>query len=116
MFAGALVRTASGGPVLVVQAIGEGGLGIGTCARTCWFERGQFEIAEIPLADLVSANSKTHASPSQSHTVGPSKHWLSRSWRAHENKLKIIGAGLPIERLWSLRLQHVRTDPKPQSS
>ena len=116
MFAGALVRTASGGPVLVVQAIGEGGLGIGTCARTCWFERGQFKIAEIPLADLVSANSKTHASPSQSHTVGPSKHWLSRSWRAHENKLKIIGAGLPIERLWSLRLQHVRTDAKPQSS
>jgi hypothetical protein len=67
---------------MVVQAIGDGGLGIGTCARGVWFERGQFTIAEIPLTDLVLANRHSTSEPRQSHTVGqPKKRWLFLRWR-----------------------------------
>ena len=93
IFAGALVRKVSGGPVMVVQAIGEGGLGVGTCARGVWFERGQFTVAEIPVADLVMANKSGSGDRPKTHTAGqPFKRLLSRGWRAHENKLKIICA------------------------
>jgi hypothetical protein len=88
---------------MVVQAIGDGGLGIGICARGVWFERGQFTIAEIPVADLIMANKPGSEDRPKTHTAGqPFERLLSRSWRAHENKLKIICARLPIK--WLLTL------------
>lgn len=80
IFAGALVQRASGGPTMLVQAVGEGGLGMGTCARCVWLEGGQFEGIEVPVDELIIAEPLPDILPN--HTAGvPEKRKPFSWWR-----------------------------------